>query len=329
MRNDLRLVYITHDLPFALSRRDATYVILKSAGKPSVVDLEKEIPQNLAKSLLSAASFSIHAQRIVFCEGEEGKSYDYNVYSTWFDNVETAVVPVGNCRDVSETAVCFASSTLVAGLTAIGIVDRDYWPDSYLSGLDKSVHVLPVHEIESLLCLEGLFIAVAKHFGKPKPEDLYADLITRAKSKFQGELLTYQVSERFKHRVENEFFATRNGPKPKSSMNDTEEHYAQSLGPNGWQTPPENLFRAEKEVVENALDGLTEDLLKVFPGKVFFNEIYDVLGIKSKAYVNLMCQALRATEDTAAPLHILGKEVEKALEPVLPPRKESPEPSSQ
>lgn len=112
-------------------------------------------------------------------------------------------------------------------------------------------------------------------------------------------------------------------------MDDTEEYYAGCLHPNGWQTPPRDLFRAEKEVVENAIGGSAEDFHKVFPGKVFFNEISSFLGIERWTYVGLICQALKATEDADAPLHVLGKEVEKALEPMLPPRKEPLEQSSE
>ncbi len=326
-RPEVRFVYVTHDLSFALSRRDAIYVILKSPGSPEVVDLKDEVPQDVAHSLLSAASFSIHARRIVFCEGDEGKSRDSDVYSAWFQGSETAVIPVGSCRDVSETVVRFADNKLVAGLTAIGIVDRDYWPDTYVGGLPKSIWVLPVHEIENLLCLEGVFSAVAKHLGKCNPGDVYADFIRGAKSAFRGARLTYVVSERFKCRLEKEFLTARNGLKPKSSMDDTEEHYAQSLDASGWQTPPIELFRAEREVVENALGGSAEDFLKVFPGKQLLNEIQSLLGIDPKGYVDLICEALKATDDAGARLHVLGKEVEKALGPELPPRKESPEQS--
>jgi ABC-type cobalamin/Fe3+-siderophores transport system ATPase subunit len=328
MRSDARLVYVTHDLSFALSRRDATYVILKSTGNPSVVELQEGVPSDLAKSLLSAASFSIHAQRVVFCEGEEGKSYDYDLYSSWFDNLETAVVPVGNCRDVAETVDRFTKSTLIAGLSAIGIVDRDYWPVNFLDGLVGSVHVLPVHEIENLLCNKGLFTAVAKHLGKDNPEALFEDFLGKAKARFCGDLLIYQVSERFKRRSETEFLTARNALKPKASMEDTKAHYEQSLNPSGWQTPPSNLFQAEKDAVENALNADGDDFLRIFPGKVFFNQIETVLGIKPKAYVDLVCQSLRASRSTEDHLHALGKEVESVLESLLPPREESEEEAS-
>jgi len=329
MRSNVRLVYVTHDLPFALSRRNATYVIMKSPGNPSIVELQKEITRDLSQSLLSAASFSIHARRIVFCEGEEGKSLDYDLYSAWFQGLETTVIPVGNCRDVSETVVRFANSRLIAGLTAIGIVDRDYWPDTYLDALDESIYVLPTHEIENLLCLEGIFCAVARHFAKADPEGLYTGFATAAKSKFQGKQLVHEISERFKHRVENEFQIARNSLKPQPSMDETEKEYAQALEPGRWQTRPNDSFRIERQLVENALAGSPEDFLKVFPGKMFFNKIKDSLGIEPNAYVELICKALRATEDAHSILHALGKEIEQALQPVLPPRKETPEPPSQ
>ena len=95
LRPDCRFVYITHDLPFALSRNEAKYVIVMPNKTPELIDLKDGLPENLAKSLLAAASFSIHAKRIIFCEGSEGKSRDQNIYSSWFNAPDTLVVPVG------------------------------------------------------------------------------------------------------------------------------------------------------------------------------------------------------------------------------------------
>jgi ABC-type cobalamin/Fe3+-siderophores transport system ATPase subunit len=319
MKPETRFVYVTHDLPFAMSRRDAQYVILKSESEPSLVELQAGIPRELAESLLAAASFSIHAQRVVFCEGEEGKSLDHDVYGAWFTGLDTTVFPVGNCRDVAETVTRFGNSKLVTGLEAIGIVDRDYWPDVYLDSLDSSVHALPCHEVESLLCLEGVFAPVATHLGKP--ETSYAEFMERARAKFEGGLLAYQVTERFKRRVENEFLVARNGLKACSSMEETREAIENALEPAHWQTSPGTLFDDEKGRVENALGGTNEDFLGILPGKVFLNEVQQVLGIGARDYVDLICQALRATDVPDNPLHGLGGEIEAALQKVLPSRK--------
>jgi len=153
LRSDCRFVYVTHDLPFALSRRDARYVIIRPNVPPQLVNLEEGIPPEIAQSLLAAASFSIHARRVVFCEGAESSSVDHALYHAWFSEPETAVVPVGASSDVVRCAVSFGRSDLVAGLDAIGIVDRDYWPDRYVSNLPAEVVCLAVHEVENFFCL--------------------------------------------------------------------------------------------------------------------------------------------------------------------------------
>ncbi len=330
LRKDVRLVYITHDLFFALSRRAATYVILMPGEEPTVFNLPEEIPREVASSLLSAASFSIQAHRIVFCEGEEGTSLDCQVYSAWFCDHDTAVVPVGSCRDVVETVTRFADTKLVVGLTAIGVIDRDYWPDDYLNSLDGSISVLPVHEIENLLLLEGIFTAVAKHLGKSETDQLYNKFIQYVKSKFKenSELLIYQVSERFKRRAESEFFSAINGLKPQSSTEETRDLYAHRLTPSNWQTPPVDLFQTEQKIIEEALDGPVDKFLKVLPGKVFFGDIEKFLGIDRTAYVDLVCAALKVTDYSQNSLHALGKQIENALESLLPPRKTPAEESS-
>ena len=43
-RHDCRFVYVTHDLPFALSREGATFVVILPDAVPQVVDLKSEFP---------------------------------------------------------------------------------------------------------------------------------------------------------------------------------------------------------------------------------------------------------------------------------------------
>ena len=76
--------------------------------------MKEGVPNDLAESLLAAASFSIHARRIVFCEGTEGTSLDQLIYSAWFNKSDTAVVPVGSGKDVVRCTTAFSESTLAA-----------------------------------------------------------------------------------------------------------------------------------------------------------------------------------------------------------------------
>jgi hypothetical protein len=118
-------VYVTHDLTFTLSRRSATYVLISPTKDVQVLDIQHGIADSVVASLLGAASFSVYACRIVFCEGAEGRSADWDLYTAWFEDRSTAVIPVGSCRDVIACVESFGSSRLVVGVQSMGIIDLD------------------------------------------------------------------------------------------------------------------------------------------------------------------------------------------------------------
>ena len=194
LRPDCRFIYITHDLIFALSRRNAQYMIIQPNKKPELVPLDSELPQSVMQSILSAASFSIFARHIVFCEGEDKNKHDCSFYSSWFNDTNTAVIPVGNCSEVVQCTIAFGNSKIVSGVSSLGIIDRDYWPDDYFSSLPDEVHPLPVHEIENLYCIRGVFEAVGNHLSLSSQDinDKYNEFLQKAKSLFTGGLLCKQ-----------------------------------------------------------------------------------------------------------------------------------------
>ncbi len=166
-RADVRFVYVTHDLAFALSRYGARYVLVKPNQPPQVLGLTEGIPDDIARSVLGAASFSVYAERIIFCEGTEG-GRDYEILAAWAGERRTAVVPVGSCTDVMRCCSVLNSAGFVSGLNAEGLIDRDYWPDAFLVSLPTGVRHLKVHEIEGLYCLPGVVGSVADHLGKDR-----------------------------------------------------------------------------------------------------------------------------------------------------------------
>ena len=198
-RTDARFVYLTHDTSFALSRSNARFVIVMPDKTPQIVEISDQLPSELLEVLLAAASFSIYANRIVFCEGEEDKSLDWDLYSAWFKGRETAVMPVGSGKEVVQCVKTFLRSKFVSGVTAIGIIDQDYWPNEFLDAQPEQITVLPYHEVECLLCREKLFRAVGTHLGRSGAEvdRLYQSFVARAKSKCIGGFLHKQISERF------------------------------------------------------------------------------------------------------------------------------------
>ncbi|MCD4823754.1 MAG: AAA family ATPase [Phycisphaerae bacterium] len=323
MRHDCRFVYITHDLAFALSRVNATFVIIKPNQDPQQISLQEGIPQDLAESLLAAASFSIHAKRIVFCEGNEGNSRDQMLYSAWFNGIDTAVVPVGSSKDVVRCSSAFDESRLVAGVQSIGIIDRDYWPQRFFDSLPQSVNVLGVHEIENLFCLKKIILSVAEHLGKEAQDssDCYEKFINKAQSMFTGGLLNKQISERYKRRCEHEFNIALNNLKATEDLASVEQEHLQAGDSGNWENSPSVLFSEEKETLIDALQAGEEKIMRYFPGKVFLKYAAESLGMKTDSYVELVCNALVANDD--GPFTELRNKLEECLSEYLPQREVS------
>ena len=57
-RRDIRFVYVTHDLTFALSRRDATYVLSSPTDGLKRIELQEDLPAEVASMLLGVALLS-------------------------------------------------------------------------------------------------------------------------------------------------------------------------------------------------------------------------------------------------------------------------------
>lgn len=322
LRSDCRFIYATHDLPFALSRKNARYILIKPNEEPEVIRLKEGIPNELAESLLAAASFSIHAKRIVFCEGEEGKSYDGPFVSAWFNSSDTAVIPVGSCKDVVRCTKVFTETPIIMGVESIGIIDQDYWAQVYLDSLPPSITVLAVHEIENLFCKKELYLSIAEHLGIDEEDSKkrYQEFIDKAKSKFKNGLLNKQISERFKKRIEHEMNLSLNKIKPTGDVNDDKANHAEAVSSKNWDKKPEDIYDEEMNKLQDALSDDDELFLKYFPGKVFFEMAVKSLGVEKKRYVNLICSALTANIKEK-PLFSLGKKIQSVLESYLPERK--------
>jgi ABC-type branched-subunit amino acid transport system ATPase component len=320
LRPECRFVYITHDLPFALSRETDQFVLVKPGVPPETISLAKQIPGDLSEALLAAASVSIFAKRLVFCEGTES-SYDQAFLRGWFNGRDTAVVPVGSCRDVIRCTRTFREEGLVTGITALGIIDRDYWPDAFLQSVPEGITILPCHEIESLMCRKGVFLAVAEHQGLKSDEanTRYNRFLAEAKDRFARSLLVKQVSARFRCRCEEQYREIMNRLSVEDDLDVTRTKHCECLTPARWQISPEQLFDEERERVEGALGGNGEDFLTCLPGKVYFSILVKQLGMTKEAYFSLITRALSADLNTE--LAVLGGGIQTDLDGILPKRR--------
>ena len=319
IRRDCRFVYITHDLSFALSRTAARFLVVQPQEKPQLLPLNADLPPHIAMALLGAASFSVYAQRIVFCEGEESGSLDISFYSAWFKDQTTAVIPVGSCENVIRCVRAFNEAQLVTGVECIGIIDRDYWPDSRLDSLPDAVHVLPFHEIESLLSNRAVFEAVAAHQGVTESTgDLYDAGLQQSRQTFVGGKLCKQVSERFKRRCEIRALSVLGGLEMADTLANLETLHVSAVGSLHADIEPDTIFQEERKTVEDALAGTHQCFLAVLPGKGALTALSGKLNMAVEGYVNLIQKGLEA--QTGAELSTLGEAIENSLSSFLPSR---------
>jgi len=317
LRTDCRFVYVTHDLPFAQSRQASGFLVVKPGFDPQITVVEDALPPDIAQEILAAASFSIYADTVVFCEGTES-SIDQRILRAYYNNRRIAVVPVGSCRDVIKCTEAFAGSSIVQGMRAIGIVDRDYWPDAFLEALPPGVHVLPAHEVESLLCHKRIFVSVAKHLGNTAEagEAHYVKFLDEAAAKFTGALKYKQISERFKNRCVDQFNRALNALKVHDTEAATRSNHETELAPDKWADPPKDMMDSETTSVEIAIAKPAEGLVRVLPGKVYLPSLVAKLGLSKDAYIALIADALAANE--TSPLAVLRNDLRAVMDDLLP-----------
>ncbi|MBW3630092.1 MAG: ATP-binding protein [Gemmatimonadetes bacterium] len=322
MRPDVRFVYITHDIPFALSRKQPQFIIVKPGAAPEILGPRTALPDGILESILGAASFSVVAEKIVFCEGSRGGDRDEALYRAWFSDEATAVIPVGSSHRVRQCVDVFNSGDPVRGGLAIGIIDRDYWPDDYFGTLPAQVHVLNVHEVESLFCLPGVFSAVASyiHVDPNVISQKYGTALQKARNSFQGVVLNKQILERVKRRIEVHSLRLLNsvGPNPDRGAMRTSLEVA--LRPESWGLDPSAIFQEEERALEAALDGAAEDFLRYLPGKSYLGHVAGEIGVTPERYVSLIVAGLTEEGAEGTPQRRLYSELEAALGPHLPPR---------
>lgn len=318
MCSEKRFVYVTHDLNFALSRRDASIVLVRPNQSPELIAAGESLPADDVASILGAASFSVYAKRLVFCEGREEKSLDQELLRAWFNDRETALVPVGGCENVKRCAAAFQTSSVVSGFVAVGIIDRDHWPDDFLSNV-AGLHVLAVHEIESLYVLKPVYLAVAAHLGLAvNAEQTYAAAHDGWRRQVAGVLSNKLICERFKAksmmRLERSF-ATTSDYSDRAAL---EAALTASISATLPVTNPGEIWNSETNTVDSAVcSGDSTAFLRVLPGKPLVGTAATSLGITKERYCDLIKTGLLSTDPAFA---TLSAALQAALLPYLPPR---------
>ena len=165
-RPDCTFVYITHDLGFAASRKDATKIWLReyTDGK---WDWE-EVPETDAFPETMLLEVMGSRQPILFVEGERS-SLDYFIYGRLFP--DRCIMPCGSCELVIHSTKSFEELGSLHHNACHGIIDHDGRSMSdieMLKGL--GVQVLPVAQVENLFLLESVLRIAATNLARNPDE---------------------------------------------------------------------------------------------------------------------------------------------------------------
>jgi hypothetical protein len=314
-RPDIRFIYVTHDLTFALSRRNARFVLASPTAGLKTIDFEPTLPGDVTEALLGSASLSFYASRIVFCEGEVG-SLDHKLYGAWFPGPDTVVRSVGDCQRVLRCVEALGHSGVASGLTVVGIIDGDYNPDSFKTSLPPGITVLKVHEVESLFCFPQVVSAVCDHVRQAFNEADYRNALARTVTEAQRHQV---IIDRWKRRIEPylEGLVSGVGRRDKP-VGDLIAELPEIFDHNKWTFSPEGFLKEERERVEEAVaSGTSEQILSLIPGKQLLPIAARQAGLTVAAYTKLIIDGLTSRPDD---LTVLAERLETAFDGYLPAR---------
>lgn len=294
-RPDCCFLYITHDIEFASSRHAATKYALRSFQKSprecwdiELIPNESELPEDIIVTIVGSR------KPVLFVEGDGG-SLDSALYRRVYD--QFTVIPVGPCDQVIHTVASFATRPELHRIGCAGLVDADGRTDEEAAYLkSKGIYRLPVSEVENLLLLPKVFLALASDLKFSEPD-------AQAKLTLLQEIVLNQASQQIdavclrytKRRLDSEI--------KKIGLTDNEIH---SLDENFRQSiceiDPVKIFTDAKIKLNQYINSKNYDkVLLVYDNKGLLSEVAKQLGYTRKNLEEFIGRTLRS--DSKSPLH--------------------------
>ena len=297
---DKTIVYITHDLDFASSRKESPKIWVHEFDginwKLDLLPEVDEIPDNLLIEILG------NRKDVLFIEGEKG-SYDFPIYSHLYKNF--FVVPRGGCAKVIESTKALSSLNNLHHLQVHGIIDKDFRTDEEIEALSKNnISVLNVAEIENLLCIEGVIGVVSEHLGLDKNN------VIQSVKNFVLEEFTKEYDYQLAEACEGEIKFRLNCYK---RQNNTKEGLKEGLKTLIEGIDDEKIYndckaRVDKMLSKNDLNSI----LSIYNRKNIHKRIAPYFGLKEGEYINLVIRLLKTKKK---------EELVYELSKVVPPLK--------
>lgn len=298
---DKTLIYITHDLDFASSRKESTKIWVKSFDGNAKWDWEvlpafEEIPDSLMMEVLG------NRKPILFVEGIRG-SYDAQIYPYAYENYN--VIPVKDCHHVIELTKAFNRDEILKlhHLDIKGLIDRDYMPENDIQGYkDDKIYTLDVAEVENLYIVEDVVKIVAENQGLD-PEEKFEEVKEFVFEEFNKEYY-FQLTSMCTREIRSLMGAYT---KPKENTKEALENRCQEIVNS---ININEIYSRNKNKLDNLINLKDYNgLLMVYNRKSLGNRISPILGLKIGEYPNLVLRLLKSEK---------GPDIISAIKPFVP-----------
>lgn len=294
VRPDCRFIYITHDMGLALSRRDAQFLVAKADGKHVLMPIGQTVPKEVIEEIIGALTLSVTAKVLVFCESTHDGP-DFQLYRSWFNDPGQGVMPCGTSQQVVQSVRVTREGALFQGGYVYGIVDGDEWDASATEKFQEmGILVMPVNEVESLFCVEGVFRAVAKYLGLNANEidKKFDDLRERVEHNTTQVVVTRYALQRLKRALRGKLSALLDAVTPNPDRQAVLEAIESAVQNTNWEFRPLDMFEKEVIAVENALKGSWDESLRYLQGKDILGVAASTLELGKARYMGIVLSGL-------------------------------------
>jgi ABC-type cobalamin/Fe3+-siderophores transport system ATPase subunit len=282
------LIWITHDLDFATSRKEAKKIWLKKFLGQNTWEWEEvpeisELPENLVLEIIG------NRKKVIFCEGDKG-STDLILYQSVYP--DHYVVPRGGCEKVIEATKAIRGNASLHHLEAVGIIDSDYRTTEEITSLNgHNIFTISVAEVENLLCIEPIVRIVAEHLAKdidPTVTEVKAFIFQELNNELELQITNHAESEiQFRLNTYVKASATSQG------LQDAMDNLVASIDTMAIYNRSKALFN--EVITENNY----EKVLQLYNRKKLAERISPILGLGKKEYVNIVFRLLKTEKKTA------------------------------
>lgn len=281
------LVFITHELDFAASRKEAKKIWIKSYDGAEnwtwqeVPEIEA-IPENLVIEIIG------NRKNIIFCEGEKA-SYDSILYQAAFPDYH--IVPRGGCEKVIESTKAVRANPSLHHLQAFGIIDSDYRTAEEIIALrDAGIYTINVAEIENLFCIEPILRIVAAN------QHLDVDATVAAVTTFIINCLTDEFDVQVTNRSQREIQFRLNAY---TKVGHTEQGLTDGLTAVLNSIDIATIYADSRALYQQAIDeNSLEKALRLYNRKNISKRISPSFGLANNEYANIVVRLLKSDRKT-------------------------------